>query len=75
MSTNPIGKGTVNVTVNMPEKLKGDLERLAKKSGRKLGAYLRALLEDYSDGQAIVGKPEVIISQSPRTRKRGAKQA
>jgi hypothetical protein len=66
MSTNPIGKGTINVTVNMPQRLKGDLEKLAKKSGRKLGSYVRALLEDYADGEATVGKPEV--TKTPKGR-------
>lgn len=46
MATNPIGKGTKNVTVNMPEELRDALQELAKKSEMTLGQYIRTVLED-----------------------------
>jgi ribosomal protein L30E len=46
MSTNPIGKGTVNLTANIPSELKADLERLAKESGMKIGQYTRLILAE-----------------------------
>lgn len=46
MATNPIGKGTKNVTVNMPEELKKALQELADASGLSLGHYIRAVLAD-----------------------------
>ncbi len=46
MATNPIGRGTKNVTVNMPEELKQSLAELAKLSNMSLGEYIRAVLEE-----------------------------
>lgn len=46
MATNPIGRGTKNVTVNMSESLKKALEELAVKSNMSLGEYIRAVLEE-----------------------------
>lgn len=43
-STNPIGPGTVNLGINIPEWLWQDLMALAGKSGLKLTPYLRTVL-------------------------------
>lgn len=44
MGTKPIGKGTSNLSVNVPQTLRNDLEELAEKSGMKLGPYIRIVL-------------------------------
>jgi hypothetical protein len=46
MPSNPIGPGTKNLTVNIPSALHLKLNELARKSGKKLGAYVRKVLED-----------------------------
>jgi hypothetical protein len=46
MATNPIGNGTKNLTVNIPDDLDRDLRKLAAASKMKLGPYIRALLEE-----------------------------
>jgi predicted DNA-binding protein len=54
MATNPLGEGTKNLSVNMPEKMKSDLETLASKSGLTLGAYVRAILQEaVKDGDIV----------------------
>ncbi len=42
--TRPIGKGTRNISLNMPEQLRNDLVALAQASGMTLSAYLRMIL-------------------------------
>lgn len=44
MGTNPLGKGTQNLSVNVPSEMKEALQELADKSGVKLSQYLRAIL-------------------------------
>jgi hypothetical protein len=51
MATNPIGRGTRNVTVNMSEALKKSLEELAAKSNMSLGEYIRNVLEEARAGR------------------------
>lgn len=46
MGTNPLGPGTVNLTANVPEELHAALKVLAQKSGKKVGPYVRKVLED-----------------------------
>lgn len=46
MATNPLGKGTVNVTVNMPTELRQRLQRLAEASHCSLSEYLRRILTE-----------------------------
>lgn len=66
MSTHPIGKGTTNVTVNMPDDLKRQLADLAEKSGTKsLGSYIKEVLRDYAEGGAVVEKPKVTRKRKP----------
>jgi hypothetical protein len=71
MSTNAIGKGTVNVTVNMPKHLKDEIDKLAERSGIKTGAYVRALLANYANQRATIGQPPVVLpTQSPSKARR-----
>lgn len=71
MSTNPIGKGTTNVTVNMPDDLKKQLAELAQASGSKsLGAYIKAILEDYSRDRAVIEPAKVV--RRPKSSSSGA---
>jgi hypothetical protein len=60
MSTNAIGPGTVNVTVNMPDSLKTQLKKAAKESGMSLNAFANALLQDCVTTGAVVEKPKVV---------------
>ena len=53
MSSNPLGKGTKNVTANVPISLFLELTRLATISGVKVGEYARTVLEDAA-GQGII---------------------
>ena len=53
MATNPLGTGTLNVTVNMPDTLKASLKALAKKSGMSLGLYIRTVLEEAVNEQTL----------------------
>ena len=46
MPSNPIGPDTKNLTVNVPSTLHAELTRLAGASGKKLGAYVRKVLEE-----------------------------
>ncbi len=45
MSTNPIGPGTKNLNVNMPIDLRRKLDDLAARSGMRLSAYVRIVLD------------------------------
>ena len=42
--TKPIGRGTVNITVNAPKELHQKIVSLAEESGVKMGEYIRRLL-------------------------------
>lgn len=42
--TNPIGKGTKQLSINVKEELHITLTQLAKESGMKIGEYCRAVL-------------------------------
>src|SRR5688572_16889653 len=42
--TNPVGPGTINLSVNMPKKLHKALKRLAKTEGVSLGELCRDIL-------------------------------
>lgn len=53
MATNPIGKGTKNLTINIPDDLDGDLRKLATASKMRLGPYIRALLEEARRDQIL----------------------
>ncbi len=44
-TTNPLGPGTRNLSVNVPNKLRNKLETLAVQSNMKLSAYVRQVLE------------------------------
>lgn len=46
MATHPIGKGTRNLSVNIPQSWRDELDRLARASGMRLSEYVRILLED-----------------------------
>ena len=45
MATNPIGPNTKNLNVNMPIELRHKLDELAARSGMKLSAYVRMVLD------------------------------
>ena len=53
MPSNPIGPDTKNLTVNVPSALHAELARLARASGKKLGAYVRKVLEETAEHQVI----------------------
>jgi len=46
MPSNPLGPDTKNLTVNVPSTLHTELTLLARASGKKLGAYVRKVLEE-----------------------------
>lgn len=52
-TTKPLGRGTKNVTANVPEKLKTDLEQLARASGLGIGAYMRVTLAKAAENGTI----------------------
>ena len=43
--THPIGKGTVNLSVNMPVKLYNALKKIAEAEGKSLGKVSREILQ------------------------------
>jgi len=43
--TRPLGRGTVNLSVNMPAKMHKALKRAAKVEGKSLGRLCREILE------------------------------
>lgn len=66
MGTNPLGKGTKNVSVNMTEELRDSVAALAEASGLTLSAYVKAVLsEAVADGAKINMK--VDRSQLPKS--------
>lgn len=65
MSTNPLGKGTVNLTANIPESLKADLERLAKESGMKIGQYIRLILAETAKSGTVV--EQQVVTRAKKT--------
>lgn len=46
MGTKKLGKGTSNVSVNMPAELAEELRDLAKQSGQSFSAYAKRVLEE-----------------------------
>lgn len=44
-ATKPLGKGTRNISANVPNQLYGDVARLASISGSGLGEYVRTVLD------------------------------
>lgn len=49
MGTNPLGRGTTNLSVNVPQAMKDALQDLADASGMPLSAYLRRVLKTVVD--------------------------
>ena len=45
MATNPIPKGTKNLSINIPTSLHASLRKQAEASGLSLSAYVRRILE------------------------------
>ena len=45
MATNSIGPNTKNLNVNMPIELRNKLDKLSARSGMKLSAYVRMVLD------------------------------
>ena len=62
MATNPIPKGTKNLTVNVPDELHAEMKRLAAGSSMKLSQYVRHLLCLARDQQLKV-EPRYIINE------------
>ena len=54
--SNPLGKGTRNLSVNIPVDLFIEIRRLASLSGFPPGAYVRALLEHAKARELLVRK-------------------
>ncbi len=65
MGTKPIGKGTSNLSVNVPQTLRDDLETLAAKSGMKLGQYVRVILANAAQKGARVAQKFEIETDKP----------
>ncbi len=59
--TNPIPKGTVNRTVNVPAELLDELKILAEKSGISLNRYCAEILNDAARTDAQVDSDTSII--------------
>jgi predicted HicB family RNase H-like nuclease len=57
--TNPIGEGTVNLTVNVDKSVHQDVHKLAKKSNMKLGEYVRAILSKAIENDVSFKRVEV----------------
>ena len=53
MPTHPIGRGTVNVTINMPIALRQRLQEFADASQCSLSEYLRRLMADAADSGVV----------------------
>lgn len=67
MGTNPLGKGTKNVSVNMAGSLRDDLAKLADASGLSLSAYIKTVLAGaVEDGAIITTRIEKDQGKSPR---------
>ena len=84
MPSNPIGPDTKNLTVNVPSTLHAELTRLARASGKKLGAYVRKILEETVQGRVIYREvretfqnelPEttLMVAEDPPKKKRRGK--
>lgn len=54
MATNPIGRGTQNVTVNMEKTLLAKLDDLAKRTGVSRNQYLAGILNEAAESGALV---------------------
>ncbi len=59
--TNPLGKGTRNLAVNVTDKLHSDLLALARASSVKLGEYCRVILRDAVEKQIRVERGGYLI--------------
>ncbi len=44
--TNPLGPGTVNLAINMPQNLRDRIEAIADKNNMKMSEYCRVILID-----------------------------
>lgn len=62
--TNPIPKGTVNVTVNVPAELVKELETLAEKSGVSRNRYCAEILNDAARTDATVELDTSIVRRA-----------
>ncbi|MCH6258767.1 hypothetical protein MLD52_19570 [Puniceicoccaceae bacterium K14] len=60
MATNPIPKGTKNLTVNVTDALHKDLKKLAKASSMSLSQYVRHVLE-HAKNQNLKIRTEYIV--------------
>ena len=59
MATNPIGPNTKNLNVNMPIELRKKLDELASRSGMKLSAYVRSILDKAAQNGTVYRIAEV----------------
>lgn len=58
--SNPIGAGTRNLSVNVPESLYNKLQDLAKQSELRIGEYVRLILFDASKKQLIAKRTTTV---------------
>lgn len=65
MSGNPLGPGTKNITVNVPDELREKLGELAKESGLNFSDYLRAILKDAVESSATVSVKTMVERSRP----------
>ncbi len=70
MATNPIGPNTKNLNVNMPIELREKLDELAARSGMKLSAYVRMVLDKAARQETVYRIEEIVrtakAAESPR---------
>lgn len=85
MPSNPIGPDTKNLTVNVPSALHAELTRLAGASGKKLGAYVRKVLEETVQHRVIyrevretypneLAEPSLLVAENSAGKKRRGKR-
>ena len=65
MATNPIPKGTKNLTVNVTNALHKDLKKLAKASSMSLSQYVRHVLELAKSKNLKIRTEYVVDSEEP----------
>lgn len=63
MPTNPIGKNTKNVTINLPIDTYKEIAILAKESDKALSTYIRNVLEEAKKDQLIFKTTTVKIKK------------
>lgn len=64
--TRPLGDGTVNITFNAPSQMREGIQKLAQKSGMKMGEYLREITNKAITNNTIFGVIEIVDNTPTR---------